>query len=236
MYWDSLDTDGSGLVSLAALNRLLSTSGLPASTNERIITLLLPSTAQSVNQEQFFAALGLVALAQGGKDVSMQRLNQTSPAELPIPSLRMSSGVTGTPSTSARPLQHPTPVRAYSQTSSNGFGALSTPTSNLYKDPTSSSTNNHSPWDVGPMKAGLPATMENVLESETNGNGYEVGFSQDAGGGAGAGFDEQDQIESTRGWWKDVETIQVTMMAEKEGWFLQKYRLESDVSRFGRRM
>lgn len=86
------------------------------------------------------------------------------------------------------------------------------------------------------MKAGLPATMENVLESETNGNGYEVGFSQDAGGGAGAGFDEQGQIESTRGWWKDVETVQVIMMAEKEGWFLQKYRLESDVSRFGGRV
>jgi sorting nexin-8 len=221
MYWDSLDTDGSGLVSLAALNRLLSTSGLPASTNERIITLLLPSTAQSVNQEQFFAALGLVALAQGGKDVSLQRLNQISPSELPIPSLRSSSGVMGIPSTSSRPLQHPTPVRAFSQTSSNGFGALSTPTTNIYKDPTSSSTNNNSPWDVGPLKAGLSATVDNV-QSESN--GYQV--ERDTG------YDEQrQQVESTRGWWKDVETVQVTMMSEKEGWFLQKYRLESDVSR-----
>lgn len=222
MYWDSLDTDGSGLVSLASLNRLLSTSGLPASTNERIITLLLPSTAQSVNQEQFFAALGLVALAQGGKDISLQRLNQTNPADLPVPALRMSSGITGTPSTSARPLQHPTPVRAYSQTSSNGFGALSTPTANVYKE---STTNNStgSPWDVGPLKSGLPATMENV---ETETNGYEV---QEDRAEQDARMDQQ--IESSRGWWKDIETVQVTMMSEKEGWFLQKYRVESDVSR-----
>ena len=219
MYWDSLDTDGSGLVSLAALNRLLSTSGLPASMNERIITLLLPSTAQSVNQEQFFAALGLVALAQGGKDVSLQRLNQTSPSDLPIPSLRMSSGITGTPSASSRPLQHPTPIRAYSQTSSNGFGALATPAGNAFKDPATNGSAD-SPWDVGPLKAGLPATMENV-ESETRGHEVDP-IEQDAG------FDRQ--IESSRGWWKEIETVQVTMMSEKEGWFLQKYRLESDVS------
>lgn len=32
------------------------------------------------------------------------------------------------------------------------------------------------------------------------------------------------------GWWKDKERIVVTLLPEKEGWFLQKYRIESDVS------
>lgn len=31
-------------------------------------------------------------------------------------------------------------------------------------------------------------------------------------------------------WWKDQERIVVTLIPEKEGWFLQKYRIESDVS------
>ena len=219
MYWDSLDTDGSGLISLAALNRLLSTSGLPASTNERIITMLLPSTAQSVNQQQFFAALGLAALAQGGKDISLDRLNQTSPSSLPIPSLRISSGASAS-SSSSRPLQHPTPVRAYSQTSSNGFAGLSTPNANTYKESSTSS-----PWDVGPLKAGLPATEENGEDLHGNTNGFAV----DA---ADTGFvnSEIEPVESRKGWWKDLESIDVTIMAEKEGWFLQKYRLESNVS------
>ncbi|KIR58232.1 sorting nexin MVP1 [Cryptococcus bacillisporus CA1873] len=30
------------------------------------------------------------------------------------------------------------------------------------------------------------------------------------------------------GWWKDKERIVVTLLPEKEGWFLQKYRIESD--------
>lgn len=35
---------------------------------------------------------------------------------------------------------------------------------------------------------------------------------------------------SENGWWKDKERIVVTLIPEKEGWFLQKYRIESDVS------
>lgn len=33
-----------------------------------------------------------------------------------------------------------------------------------------------------------------------------------------------------KGWFNDMEKVDVTILAEKEGWFLQKYRLESDVS------
>lgn len=32
------------------------------------------------------------------------------------------------------------------------------------------------------------------------------------------------------GWWKDLEKVEVGLIPEKEGWFLTKYRVESDVS------
>jgi hypothetical protein len=38
-------------------------------------------------------------------------------------------------------------------------------------------------------------------------------------------------VGSERGYWKRLETVQVNLLAEREGWFLQKYKVESDVSR-----
>jgi hypothetical protein len=35
---------------------------------------------------------------------------------------------------------------------------------------------------------------------------------------------------SERGYWKRLETVEVGLLAEREGWFLQKYKVESDVS------
>ncbi|ORX39040.1 hypothetical protein BD324DRAFT_576638 [Kockovaella imperatae] len=35
-------------------------------------------------------------------------------------------------------------------------------------------------------------------------------------------------LEAERGYWKRLEKIEVGLIAEKEGWFLQKYRVESD--------
>jgi sorting nexin-8 len=117
-------------------------------------------------------------------------------------------------------LQHPTPIRAYSQTSSNGFAGLTTPNANTYKESSTAS-----PWDVGPLKAGLPATVENVEDS----NGDTNGFAVDAAD-TGVVNSDVEPVESRKGWWKDLESIDVTIMAEKEGWFLQKYRVESNVS------
>jgi sorting nexin-8 len=45
------------------------------------------------------------------------------------------------------------------------------------------------------------------------------------GGGAVDG-----DVEAERGYWKRVEKVEVSLIPEKEGWFLQKYRIESDVS------
>ena len=38
-------------------------------------------------------------------------------------------------------------------------------------------------------------------------------------------------LEAEQGYWKKLEKIEVGLIPEKEGWFLQKYRVESDVSR-----
>jgi sorting nexin-8 len=37
-------------------------------------------------------------------------------------------------------------------------------------------------------------------------------------------------VGTERGYWKRLEHVQVGLITEKEGWFLQKYRVESDVS------
>lgn len=33
-----------------------------------------------------------------------------------------------------------------------------------------------------------------------------------------------------KGYWKRLEKVDISLMAEREGWFLQKYKVESDVS------
>lgn len=37
-------------------------------------------------------------------------------------------------------------------------------------------------------------------------------------------------VGTERGYWKRLEHVEVGLVTEKEGWFLQKYRVESDVS------
>lgn len=38
------------------------------------------------------------------------------------------------------------------------------------------------------------------------------------------------EAEAERGYWKRMERVDVELIKEKEGWFLQKYKLTSDVS------
>ncbi|RSH95368.1 Sorting nexin mvp1 [Saitozyma podzolica] len=49
-----------------------------------------------------------------------------------------------------------------------------------------------------------------------------------SGSGAYNGDGANPEAEAERGYWKRLETVEVTLIAEKEGWFLQKYRVESD--------
>ncbi|KAK7061005.1 Sorting nexin mvp1 [Paramarasmius palmivorus] len=67
----AVDTANTGETSVGSLSRILATSGLPASTIDKIVNLV--SSRSRVSKLEFFVALALVALAQSGKDVSIEQ-------------------------------------------------------------------------------------------------------------------------------------------------------------------
>ncbi|KAJ7577075.1 hypothetical protein C8J56DRAFT_799466 [Mycena floridula] len=84
----AVDPAGSGEASVSSLSRVLSTSSLPASTIEKIVNLV--SSRPRVSKLEFFVALALVALAQSGKDVSIEQVAALSSQNtLPEPSLNL---------------------------------------------------------------------------------------------------------------------------------------------------
>jgi sorting nexin-8 len=89
--------------------------------------------------------------------------------------------------------------------------------------PTNPSFNASSPWDTAPRQHNpLPSYSTN----EVNGSA----LNGPASGNAEVDVDENADAERERGYWKRLEAVDVTLVTEKEGWFLQKYRVESDVS------
>ncbi|KAK2462707.1 hypothetical protein APHAL10511_005225 [Amanita phalloides] len=68
----AVDPTNSGELSVNALSRVLATSSLPAATIDKIVNLV--SSRSRVSKVEFFIALGLVALAQTGKDVSIEQV------------------------------------------------------------------------------------------------------------------------------------------------------------------
>ncbi|KAJ7623207.1 hypothetical protein FB45DRAFT_924904 [Roridomyces roridus] len=84
-----VDPTNSGEVSVNSLSRVLGTSSLPAATIDRIVNLV--SSRPRVSKLEFFVALALVALAQAGKDVSIEQVAALSSQNtLPEPSLDLS--------------------------------------------------------------------------------------------------------------------------------------------------
>ncbi|KAF8524191.1 hypothetical protein JB92DRAFT_3081791 [Gautieria morchelliformis] len=95
--FQAVDPSFSGEVSVNALSRVLTTSSLPASTIDRIVNLV--SSRPRVSKLEFFIALALVALAQSGKDLSIEQVAAlASQNNLPEPSLDLST-LGGTTST-----------------------------------------------------------------------------------------------------------------------------------------
>ncbi|KAG6909029.1 hypothetical protein DXG01_002303 [Tephrocybe rancida] len=104
-----------GEASINSLSRILSTSALPAATIDKIVNLV--SSKPRVSKLEFFVALALVALAQAGKDVSIEQVAALSSQNtLPEPALDLSQFQ---PSTSV--FLPPTPN--YRQDSSNTIRA-----------------------------------------------------------------------------------------------------------------
>ena len=78
-----------------------------------------------------------------------------------------------------------------------------------------------SPWDTAPTENGRQdVNIDRIAD------GAEIGFSGRNNGPPGGAFD----TDAERGYWKRLEKIEVTLIPEKEGWFLQKYKVESSVS------
>ncbi|KAL7421347.1 Sorting nexin mvp1 [Cryptotrichosporon argae] len=77
-----------------------------------------------------------------------------------------------------------------------------------------------SPWDTAPtpLLTG-PSTFTESSTFHANGSGSAEG--------AGTGT-HIDPADGARGYYKRLENVDVTLVPEKEGWFLQKYRVESD--------
>ncbi|KAI0322771.1 hypothetical protein OF83DRAFT_1048610 [Amylostereum chailletii] len=95
--FSTVDPANSGETSVNALSRVLATFGLPASTVDKIINLV--SSRPRVSKLEFFVALALVALAQAGKDVSVEQVAALAQQNtLPEPTLDLDALTTPAPS------------------------------------------------------------------------------------------------------------------------------------------
>ncbi|KAJ6581511.1 hypothetical protein B0H19DRAFT_1115601 [Mycena capillaripes] len=84
-----VDPSNTGEISVNSLSRVLGTSSLPAATIDKIVNLV--SSRPRVSKLEFFVALALVALAQAGKDVSIEQVAALSSQNtLPEPTLDLS--------------------------------------------------------------------------------------------------------------------------------------------------
>lgn len=82
----AVDGTNTGEVSVNALTRVLAISSLPAATVDRIVNLV--SSKPRVSSLEFYVALALVALAQMGKDISIEQVAALAAEnDLPIPTL-----------------------------------------------------------------------------------------------------------------------------------------------------
>lgn len=82
----AVDGTNTGEVSVNALTRVLAISSLPAATVDRIVNLV--SSKPRVSSLEFYVALALVALAQMGKDISIEQVAALAAEnDLPIPAL-----------------------------------------------------------------------------------------------------------------------------------------------------
>ncbi|KAK8843408.1 hypothetical protein IAR55_007065 [Kwoniella newhampshirensis] len=200
---EQLDPNNLGEVSLSSVHRLLATSRLPAITVEKIINLTSREKSSLARQE-FFCALALVALAQSSPssdpDISIEQLS-ASLAKLPLPDLKANPSPSNN-NTLNVPLA---PARGYSEgespSISNGFDAWETAARQ--------NGNDHSDVSASGFGEEIPTST-----------GYSVNGSAFQEGGPGV------EAESQKDYWKKLETVEVSL-TQKEGWFLQKYTVES---------
>ncbi|KAI0295396.1 hypothetical protein B0F90DRAFT_1751359 [Multifurca ochricompacta] len=199
--WNTVDPTNSGETSVNSLSRVLSTSSLPAATVDKIVNLV--STRPRVSKLEFFVALALVALAQTGKDVSVEQVALLAQQNtLPEPALDI-----GLVSYSTVP------------SSTLGYGHTNNGSAALQNTSASVIPSAEDPWVTGRFVGG-------------SGNGSGSGGISSIGvGGAGAhhGGDPNGGVPSSvagtgllSGWWKRQERVSI-QFAGQQGFVLNRY-------------
>ncbi|KAG9001468.1 Sorting nexin mvp1 [Tulasnella sp. JGI-2019a] len=187
------DPNFTGDMSLSALNRILATSKLPHATIDRIVNLV--SSRPRVSKLEFFVAMALVALAQQGKDLSIEQVASIAQQSqtLPSPQLDLSQ------------LQASTFAEPSAPPQINGH-------SNAYEESLSSPQ----PQRLPPV----PAYSESdPWNSNFRNGGTVVGSSVPAttpGGSALMGG-----LPSN--WWNRQKTVTIIILPEKQGFILNRY-------------
>ncbi|WVR09157.1 hypothetical protein IAU60_006219 [Kwoniella sp. DSM 27419] len=194
---DQLDTTGMGNVSLASVQRLLATSRLPALTVEKIVHLTSRDKS-TLSRQEFFCALALVALAQSSNDDEVSiERLSASLTNLPLPDLRPSAATNASTLTA--------PPAGYSLTGPESPALAESP----------GTSTGYNAWDATPRTNGF---SDSSIVPPTSG-GYSAN---------GSAFRSDGMVdESQQGYWKRLEVVEVDLVTEKEGWFLQKYRVNS---------
>lgn len=135
--FSTVDPNNTGETSVNSLSRVLSTSSLPAATVDKIVNLV--STRPRVSKLEFFVALALVALAQAGRDVSVEQVALLAQQNtLPEPTLDISVLSYGTAPSSTLGLGNP----------SGGSGSTALRNSPAVAPPTDD------PWTTGRFGTG----------------------------------------------------------------------------------
>ncbi|KAJ3503320.1 hypothetical protein NMY22_g18288 [Coprinellus aureogranulatus] len=188
----AVDVGGLGEVSVNALSRVLATSSLPAATVDKIVNLV--SSKPRVSKLEFFVALALVALAQQGKDVSIEQVAALSSQNtLPEPALDLSRLQ---PSTSIF-APTPTPYRR--------------DTAQTIRPPVPGYTDD--PWSTNRYPT-LPQPAPQPYGSSAP--GLPPGPTTSAGASSVAGSGLPDF------WWQRQENVKVTLLGQ-QGFILNRY-------------
>ncbi|KAI0251426.1 hypothetical protein BJV78DRAFT_1361570 [Lactifluus subvellereus] len=203
----TVDPTNSGETSVNSLSRVLSTSSLPAATVDKIVNLV--STRPRVSKLEFFVALALVALAQAGKDVSVEQVALLAQQNtLPEPTLDIS-------------------LLSYSATPVPTTAASASHPSLPYGQPASSSSRSASASAGG--GGGSPSALRNAVAADDDPwmTGRFGGAGLGAAGGEGGGVNggAPSSVAGTglpSGWWKRQEKVSV-QFGGQQGFVLNRY-------------
>ncbi|KAI0272764.1 hypothetical protein BC834DRAFT_966732 [Gloeopeniophorella convolvens] len=164
----AVDPANAGETSVNSLSRVLATAGLPAATVDKIVNLV--SSRARVSKLEFFVALALVALAQAGKDVSVEQVALLAQQNtLPEPTLDLALLSYSSPAPPA-----PAPVPAPSLGAYGRPPSVPTPRAGLVADDPWSAPRFDAP--LGGGGAGAPAAANGAAPSSVAGSGLPAGW------------------------------------------------------------